>query len=121
MVFIGLIPFFADALGNVGLTAISVIAGTVLLLDTALPIFIGKDSAERYEDYARYMMAYKDILDQTLMDAALPQSDKLARLAETMKLAQTNMIDVRAKWPKLVQKALPIKAGAERASLPEAK
>lgn len=65
-VFITLIPAFSGTIGPLGISAISVIAGIVLLLDTILPLFAGKDNPERYEDYAKYIMGYKDSLDETL-------------------------------------------------------
>lgn len=42
--FVTLIPAFATTIGQVGANAIAVIAGIVLLLDTVLPLFVGKDS-----------------------------------------------------------------------------
>ena len=61
---ITLIPTFSATIGTVGTNAVAVIAGIVLLLDTVLPLFVGKDSPERYEDYAKYIMGYKDFLER---------------------------------------------------------
>ncbi|MDB5334773.1 MAG: hypothetical protein JWN70_392, partial [Planctomycetaceae bacterium] len=85
---------------------VSVIAGIVLLLDTILPLFAGKDSPERCEDYAKYIMGYKDSLDEALVDISLMPEVKNARLTETIALAESNMRDVKAKWPNLVRTAL---------------
>lgn len=108
--FITLIPTFSTTIGTVGTNAIAVIAGIVLLLDTVLPLFIGKDSPERYEDYAKYIMGYKDFLDETLVDTTLSPEVKQARLTEIIRLAQVNVRDVHSKWPALIKKAIPSNA-----------
>jgi hypothetical protein len=105
--FITLIPAFSATIGTVGANMIAVIAGIVLLLDTVLPLFVGKDSPERYEDYAKYIMGYKDFLDETLVDTTLSPEVRQARLTEIIRLAQVNLRDVRSKWPGLVKRALP--------------
>jgi hypothetical protein len=105
-VFITLIPAFSGTIGQPGISIISVVAGIVLLLDTVMPLFAGKDNPERYEDYAKYIMGYKDSLDETLVDASLTGEVKIARLTETIALAQANLRDVKAKWPHLVRAAL---------------
>jgi hypothetical protein len=96
-VFIALIPSFATLFGTVGTSIVSLVAGIVLLLDTVVPLFAGKDSPERYEDYAKYIMGYKDFLDETLVDAGLTKEVRQARLTETIRLAQVNLRDVRTK------------------------
>jgi hypothetical protein len=108
--FITLIPTFSATIGTVGTNAVAVLAGIVLLLDTVLPLFVGKDSPERYEDYAKYIMGYKDYLDETLVDATLSPEVKQARLTEIIRLAQLNLRDVRSKWPALVKSAIPANA-----------
>jgi hypothetical protein len=108
--FITLIPTFSATIGTWGTNAVAVIAGIVLLLDTVLPLFVGKDSPERYEDYAKYIMGYKDFLDETLVDTTLSPEVKQARLTEIIRLAELNVRDVRSKWPVLVRKAIPADA-----------
>ena len=105
-VFVSLVPQFSTVLTPAGISVISVVAGIVLLLDTVLPLFAGKDSPERYEDYAKYILGYKDFLDETLVDATLQPEVKQARLTETISLAQLNLRDVRSKWPMIVREAL---------------
>lgn len=104
--FITLIPQFAATIGPSNISIITIVAAIVLLLDTILPLFLGNDSPERYEDYAKYIMGYRDFLDETLVDESLVLQVRQARLTETISLAQSNLRDVRAKWPKIVKKAL---------------
>jgi hypothetical protein len=104
-VFIALIPDFGNMLGTRAKAGVSFVAGVVLLLDTILPLFIGRDSPERHEDYAKYIMGYKDSLDETRDEPTMSVDVKQARLTETIALAQLNLRDVRAKSPLLVKKA----------------
>jgi hypothetical protein len=96
-VFITLIPAFSGNIGPFGVSAVSLAAGIVLLLDTVLPLFVGRDSPERYEDYAKYIMGYKDSLEETLIDTSLDEAIKRVRISETIALAQANLRDVKAK------------------------
>ncbi len=105
-VFVSLIPEFRAQIGTTGVSVVSLLAGVVLLLDTVLPLFVGKDGPERFEDYARYILGYKDYLDEALIDAALTDDTRRIRLQETLVLAQLNLRDVRAKWPQLARSAL---------------
>lgn len=105
-VFVSVIPVFAVIIGISGIKIMSAVAGFVLLLDTVLPIFASSDNPERYEDYGKYMMGYRDTLYAALVNANLTGAVREARLTEVIALAQSNMRDVRSKWPKLVRKAL---------------
>lgn len=105
MVFISLVPQFSTAIGPVGISMVSLLAGLVLLLDTVIPLFVGKDSPERYEDYARYILGYKDHIEETLSSSSLTPAIKDARLIEVARLAKTNLRDVRSKWPNLIASA----------------
>ena len=105
-VFVTLVPSFSAAMGPAGSSAVSVVAGLVLLLDTVMPIFIGRDNPERYQDYSKYILGYKDALDQTLDDMKLAAEAREARINEIIGLAQANIRDVKSTWPNLVRTAL---------------
>jgi hypothetical protein len=101
-VFVSLIPSFAETIGVHGVRGLGVFAGAVLLLDTVLPLFVGQDSPARYEDYSKYIFQYRRCLEEAQADSRLPGETKLARQMELIRLANANLVDVKAKWPLVV-------------------
>lgn len=83
---------------------ITAIAAITLVIGSVVYMVVGKNSPERFRDYAHYIEGYANRLQEILADSAIPEDVKNVRIIEIVRLANINLQAVKSNWPNTMPK-----------------